>query len=109
MSSYAMSTNYLRDNVNQFSEEDMAALQATMADKDPDMHHHPAEGGGDYDNHYDKENREEGIGGIDRMIDNSHDMSYDALLRLGEQIGLVKEEQWALIAHKKKQMKCVSN
>ena len=80
MASYAMSTNYLRDNADQFSKEDMAALQAAMAGKDPDMHHHPAEGGRDYDNHYNKENREEGIGGIDGMIDDSRDMSYNALL-----------------------------
>ena len=86
MASYAMSTNYLRDNADQFSEEDMAALQAAMADEDPGVHH-PTEGGDYDDNHhrYDDEN-EIGEGTImdDGIIDDSRDMSYDALLRLGE-------------------------
>jgi len=94
MASYAMSTNYLRDNADQFSEEDMAALQAAMAEEDPDAHHPPGELDGDYD----EENEE---GAIIDGVDDSRDMSYDALLRLGERIGSVKEERWALVARGK--------
>ncbi|KAL7538165.1 hypothetical protein ACHAXR_008338 [Thalassiosira sp. AJA248-18] len=75
MASYAMSTEYLRENADQFSSEDLAALQAAMADEDPE--------------------------GDDEEEDNSQEMSYDALLRLGEQIGDVKEERWAMVAHEK--------
>lgn len=89
MASYAMSSNYLQDNADQFSQEDLAALQAAMAEEDPQIEEHD----------------EEIIEGADEEDDNevadSAEMSYDALLRLGERIGDVKEERWALIAHEK--------
>jgi hypothetical protein len=69
MASYQMSSNFLRENADQFSEEDLAALQAAMAEEDPE-----------------EEEEEEG------------EMSYDTLLRLGERIGNVKEERWAVVA-----------
>ncbi len=81
MASYAASSEFLRDNADQFSEEDLAALHAAMAEEDPET---PVEEEG--------EGEEEG---------NSQEMSYDALLRLGERIGDVKEERWAMIAQTK--------
>ncbi|KAL7518135.1 hypothetical protein ACHAWX_002994 [Stephanocyclus meneghinianus] len=77
MASYNMSANFLRDNADQFSAEDLAALQAAMAEEDPEAS----------DEEYE--------------ADESREMSYDALLRLGERIGDVKEERWALIAMEK--------
>lgn len=67
MASYAASSDFLRVNSHQFSQEDLAALQAAMED----------------------EEEEEG------------ELSYDALLQLGDQIGNVKEERWALVAQNK--------
>lgn len=80
MASYAMSTEYLRENADQFSSEDLAALQAAMAEEDPE-------------NDIDE--------GDDEDDSTSQELSYDALLRLGERIGDVKEERWALVAREK--------
>ena len=80
MASYAMSTEYLRENADQFSSEDLAALQAAMAEEDPE-------------NDIDE--------GDDEDDSISQELSYDALLRLGERIGDVKEERWALVAREK--------
>jgi len=79
MESYAVSNNYLRENADQFSEEDLAALQAAMAEEDPESNNNNDELAEDEDAEGD-----------------SAELSYDALLRLGEQIGNVKEERWAL-------------
>ena len=76
MATYHMSIENLRNNAEHFSEEDLAALQAAMAEEDPE----------------EDEAAES---------DNSHEMSYDALLRLGERIGDVKEERWAFVAQNK--------
>ena len=76
MATYQMSIENLRNNADHFSEEDLAALQAAMAEEDP----------------------EEDEAGED---EDSHEMSYDALLRLGERIGDVKDERWACVAHDK--------
>ena len=75
LASYQASSDFLRENADQFSEEDLAALQAIMAEEDPEI-----------EDDYPEEGEGEG------------EMSYDALLRLGEQIGNVKEERWALVA-----------
>ena len=83
-----MSTDFLRDNADQFSSEDLAALQAAMAEEDPDNEQ------AIYAEGTNSEEEEEGD-------DDSQEMSYDALLRLGEQIGDVKEERWALVAREK--------
>lgn len=80
MASYAMSAEYLRENADQFSSEDLAALEAAMAEEAPIS------------------NVEEEI---DFDDDDPNNLSYDALLQLGERIGDVKEERWALIANKK--------
>ncbi|KAL7451542.1 hypothetical protein ACHAWC_003371 [Mediolabrus comicus] len=81
MATYAMSIESLRQNADQFSEEDLAALQAAMAEEDPE--------------------EEIGEANDSESGDNSHEMSYDALLRLGERIGDVKEERWACEAQDK--------
>jgi hypothetical protein len=74
-----MSTEYLQENADQSSSEDLAALYAAMAEDDPEA------------------DKEEGRG----EEDNSQEMLYDALLRLVERIGDVKEERWAMVAHEK--------
>lgn len=71
--SYHMSVDYLRHNRDQFSEEDLAALQAAMEEEDVE------------------EEAEEDDGG----------MSYELMLRLGEQLGDVKSERWSRIAQEK--------
>lgn len=76
IATYHMSIENLRNNADHFSEEDLAALQAAMAEEDP----------------------EEDEAG---ESDDSHEMTYDALLRLGERIGDVKEERWACVAQDK--------
>ena len=73
--SYHMSVDYLRNNQDQFSEEDLAALQAAMDDDAP------SDG-----------EIEEGEDG---------DLSYEMMLRLGEHLGDVKTERWGRIATEK--------
>jgi hypothetical protein len=73
--SYAMSVDYLRHNRNEFSEEDLAALQAAMAED---------------------EEEEEAV-----EEDTEDGLSYELLLRLGERIGDVKSERWARVAREK--------
>ncbi len=81
-----MSAEFLRQNADQFSSEDLAALRAAVAEEDPEN-----DVGGDDGEIDDDNDEEEG--------DESDELSYDELLRLGERIGDVKEERWALIAH----------
>lgn len=88
MASYAMSTEFLRQNSDQFSIEDLAALQAAMAEEDPE------------ENGDNEEANDDDYDGVNDSGE-SQELSYDALLRLGERIGDVKEERWALIAHEK--------
>ena len=75
MASYAMSQEFLRSNADQFSSEDLAALQAAIEEEDPNAS-------------IDEEDEEEV----------SQELSYDTLLRLGERIGDVKTERWAMRA-----------
>jgi hypothetical protein len=72
MASYHHSAAFLRENANQYSQEDLAALEAAVAEEDP--LEDAAEDGEEVE------------------------MSYDAMLRLGEEIGDVKQERWALVA-----------
>lgn len=65
----ALSADYLRYNSNQFSREDMEALQAALAEDE----------------------------GSDEDAEQP-DFSYDMMLRLGETIGDVKKERWQLEA-----------
>lgn len=60
MASYQMAGNYLRDNAEAFSGEDLAALQAAMQEEDPEA---------------------------DGDVEDSEEMDYDQLLELGERIG----------------------
>eukprot|EP00536_Pseudo-nitzschia_multiseries_P006278 jgi/Psemu1/296196/fgenesh1_pm.130_\ len=83
MASYTQSLDYLRNNQDQFSEEDLAALQAAM---DEEQHQHELEINADV---------EEAIDGDDNGD------SYEFMLRLGERIGDVKSERWAQVAQTK--------
>jgi len=78
MFSYNESAHFLQENANEYSEEDLAALRAIMAEENPVLE---GELEGD---------EEEGM--------DSADMSYEALLNLGERIGDVKSERWAMRA-----------
>jgi hypothetical protein len=73
--SYHMSVDYLRYNRDHLSEEDLAAVEAAMQEDDEEE---VVEG-------------DEEDGG----------MSYELLLRLGEQIGDVKSERWSRVALEK--------
>merc|ERR1719464_1808860 len=79
VASYAAHLDYLRDNQDQFSEEDLAALQAAMGEDDDEYE----DNGSD-----DEENA-------------GHDMSYETMLQLGERLGDVKSERWAQVARAK--------
>lgn len=79
--SIAASQNFLRQNADRFDSSDLAAIQAALAEETEDA-------GGD-------EVAADGEGG------ESNEMSYDALLRLGENIGDVKEERWRLVSKEK--------
>ncbi len=79
MASYAQSSNYLRAHANEYSEEDLRALEALMAEEDP-----MTEQGGEEE--------------FDDEDDESGELSYETLLRLGERIGDVKTERWSLKA-----------
>ena len=80
MASYQQSADFLREYASDYNEEDLAALQAIMAEEaavEEDQYQN--EGSGD--------------GSID-----SSELSYEHLLRLGEEIGDVKTEMWVLRA-----------
>jgi len=81
LASYEASVQFLRDNANNFSEEDMAALLSAMDDERPFMQQHL-----ELD---DEEGEEE-------LLESSSELSYDTLLRIGERLGNVKEERWSL-------------
>lgn len=74
--SYHMSMDYLEHNRDQFSEEDLAALQAAMEDDEPEQ----AEG-------------------LEEDADGQ--LSYEQMLRLGERLGDVKSERWSRVAREK--------
>ncbi len=76
LASYQQSVEFLRENADRFSQEDIAALYAALEEEDQ-----TAEVG-----HYDR------VEGDDESLE----LSYDTLLRLGEQLGNVKEERWSM-------------
>lgn len=82
MASYHHSANFLQENAHDYSEEDLAALRAIMAEENPVM-------GFDGEDTDDEEEDDE--------IE-SAELSYEALLELGERIGDVKSERWAVKA-----------
>jgi len=81
MASYQQSAGFLRDNASDYNEEDLAALQAIMAED-------AATGEDQYEN----EGSDAGV------IDSSEELSYEHLLRLGEEIGDVKTDRWVMRA-----------
>ncbi len=83
MASYNQSTAFLQDHADQYSEEDLNALRAIMAEESPLILAGVEDG--------------EDMEGEGEMGD-SEELSYDALLNLGERIGDVKQERWALKA-----------
>ena len=74
MASYNQSALYLQENAEQYSEEDLAALRAIMDEE-----------------HAIEEAEEE-------ELVTSADLSYETLLNLGERMGDVKSERWAMRA-----------
>jgi len=82
IASYSISADFLRNNADQYSEDDLAALRAAMAEEDPTAEEEVAEG-----------ELEESVS---EQV--SEDLSYDTLLRLGERIGDVKQERWEMQA-----------
>eukprot|EP00547_Thalassionema_nitzschioides_P014463 CAMPEP_0194247492 /NCGR_PEP_ID=MMETSP0158-20130606/16654_1 /TAXON_ID=33649 /ORGANISM="Thalassionema nitzschioides, Strain L26-B" /LENGTH=253 /DNA_ID=CAMNT_0038983597 /DNA_START=56 /DNA_END=817 /DNA_ORIENTATION=- len=75
LASYNQTAAFLQDNAGQYSEEDMAAMRAIMEEEE---------------NFNDEEAN---------AMDDS-EMTYETLLHLGERIGDVKSERWALKAKK---------
>lgn len=75
MESYAMSADFLQVHASNYSEEDFQALQAALAEDEEN-------------DGYDEAGARNG----------DEDMSYDMMLRLGECIGDVKQERWAMEA-----------
>jgi hypothetical protein len=92
MASYAQSTNFLRSHANEYSEEDLRALEALIAEEDPTTHQAAIDVDLDVDADID--------GVVDGEIvgEESADLSYETLLRLGERMGDVKSERWAMKA-----------
>jgi RING-finger-containing ubiquitin ligase len=80
MASYHESANFLHENAHEYSEEDLAALRAIMAQENPVI------GTDGEAAEYEDDD------------DESEELSYEALLYLGERIGDVKAERWALKA-----------
>lgn len=74
---YEVNMDYLRNHQSEFSQEDLAAIQAAV----------------------EEENDGEEEGGADAA--DVSGMSYDMLLRLGDQMGDVKLERWAMVAQQK--------
>jgi hypothetical protein len=71
MESYALSADFLRHNAGHYSQEDMQALQALLAEEEEEA----SDEAPDTDN-------------------------YEMMLRLGESIGDVKTDRWKIVAHK---------
>ncbi|KAL3917993.1 MAG: hypothetical protein SGILL_004454 [Bacillariaceae sp.] len=80
--SYEISMDFLRNNQTQYSQEDLAALEAAMEEENAAAN-------------------EEGEDSEDANAADVSGMSYDMMLRLGEQIGDVKLERWAQVAQQK--------
>jgi len=81
MASYNQSAHFLQDNADMYSEEDLAALRAIMQEENPVV---------------ELEAMEDGLFEEEEM--DSAELSYEALLNLGERIGDVKSERWAMRA-----------
>jgi hypothetical protein len=84
--SYRQSVSFLQAHASDYSAEDFAMIQAAMG-QSSDINRST-----DYDEEENVDEREDGA------LSPSSELSYDALLRLGERIGDVKMERWALRA-----------
>jgi hypothetical protein len=78
MAAYEVSMEYLRSHQNEFSQEDLAALHAAVEEENNSIESDEGEDAAE-------------VSG----------MSYDVLLRLGDQVGDVRLERWAMIAQQK--------
>lgn len=78
MASYQNSIQLLRSSANELSQEDYDALQAVLAE----------------------EQREQEAEEAAELEDEDGELSYEAMLQLGERIGDVKSERWGLVAEK---------
>jgi len=78
MDSYAMSAEYLRHNQAEYSQEDMAALQAAIDEEEDDD--------------------DDDIEDFDFDEDDTNNDQYEMMLRLGEAMGDVKQERWTMEA-----------
>ncbi len=81
ISSYHQSANYLQENASEYNEEDLATIRNLMAEENPVL--------------MANEDQDAAAVGMD-----SDEMSYEALLNLGDRIGDVKSDRWALVAEK---------
>jgi len=88
MASYTVSANYLQSNTNEISDEDMAVIRQAMEEERRENVNIGLEGGSDG---FEYDSGDETLG-VDE------DLSYEGYLNLGELIGDVKQERWALIA-----------
>ena len=81
MANYQYSSNYLQENESEYNDEDLNAIRLLMAEENPEtqlqMQMQQAE---------------------EEELMDSDELSYDALLNLGERIGDVKSERWAMRA-----------
>jgi hypothetical protein len=84
MASYHQSTNFLQENAHEYSEEDLAALRAIMAEENPVI------ATTDQTDEFEHDDEDDDM--------DSEELSYEALLDLGERIGDVKSERWAIRA-----------
>lgn len=76
MASYSLSVDYLRNNADAFSAEDLQAFNVAL------------------------QSEEEQAAVEEFEEESNEDLSYDAMLRLGERIGDVKTDRWKLVAKK---------
>ena len=83
MASHRMSADLLRENASQFSPEDFHALQAALNEEETEpIMYDPTD------------NQEE----EDDSLQEEENLSYEALIQLGERIGDVKSDRWAMVA-----------
>lgn len=74
MAVYHNSVQYLRDSAEHLSREDFEALQAALAE----------------------EERDQAAEQVAHLEDDEGNLSYDTLLQIGDRIGDVKSERWAM-------------
>ncbi len=96
MATYAQSTNFLRSHANEYSEEDLHALKALIAEEDP-----MTQAAIDVDVDVDADIDDADIDGVvdgEIVGEENADLSCETLLRLGECMGDVKSERQTMKA-----------